>query len=690
MIRPTRRDLLRLGAGASLLPASIRRALALPAQRQHGSIEDVEHVVVLMQENRSFDHYLGRLNGVRGIGDPHPLRRADGLPVWWQDRLDPAQGLVAPFRLRTDTSSAECVLDLDHTWLKTHAALNGGRNDRWPAHKTDMCMGYYTRDDLPFHYALADSFTVCDAWHCSTPTQTHPNRFYLMTGCVDGAGKGGGPLLDNVDWVDRAFYQQVPPPFTWTTFPERLEQAGISWQVYQQGTSVTDKLEGNFGTNVLANFRQFVEAPPDSSLARRGMSKRTLDQLRADVMAETLPQVSWLLPPAAFSEHPRYTPDYGAAFISRVLDALTANPAIWAKTVLLLTYDENDGYFDHVSPPQPCGPVLPGASTVTTEGEIHDRAPSRDAKILPPDGLPYGLGPRVPAVVISPWSSGGHVCSQVFDHTSVIRFIETRFGVHEPNISPWRRAVCGDLTSAFDWSRSEPRKIALPDPAALMRKSDESCRLPTPGLPAVSSAADMGTQEPGTRPARALPYDLAVDEEPGADDVLHLRFRCFGRQAVHLLAIREGVAELPRRYTVEPGKSLSDRWTLPEGEALVLTVSGPNGFLRRFSRTRGVRLPVHARHDGASGDLVLRLPENRTGRVVLRDNAYGRADIVLAPGQPLEPIALSDSAHWYDWSVLPEGRAENGTRLAGHVETGRASTTDPAIGPVVTERAALI
>jgi phospholipase C len=684
MTRPTRRDLLKLGAGAAMVPASIRRALALPAERRAGTIEDVQHIVVLMQENRSFDHYLGHLSGVRGVGDPHPVRRANGLPVWCQDRLDPSSGLVMPFRLQTRTTSAECVLDLDHSWRKTHAALNAGRNDRWPAHKTDMTMGYYTRDDLPFHYALADAFTVCDQYFCSTPTQTHPNRFYLMTGCVDGAGTGGGPLLDNVDWVDRAFYKTVPAPFTWTTYPERLEAAGISWQVYQQGLSVTDHMDGNFGTNVLANFRQFVDAPEGSSLARRGMSKRTLDDLRADVVSGALPQVSWLLPPGAFSEHPRWTPGYGAAYISRVLDALTANPAVWAKTVLLVTYDENDGYFDHVPPPQPPTPALPGLSTVTTDGEVHDRAPSRDATSLPPDGLPYGLGPRVATIAISPWSTGGAVCSEVFDHTSIIRFIERRFGVHEPNISTWRRAVCGDLTSAFDFAHARPRSVPLPDPAALMQASDLSCKLPTPGLPAVSHADDLGRQEPGTRPARPLPYDLAVDAIDAPDGSLTLVFASHGPTAAHFLVFREDHDEIPRRYTVAAGGTLQDRWILQGDGPHLLTVSGPNGFLRRFRRGAGPAIQVRTRHD-RDGTLTLSLPADRTIPVVLRDNAYGRPDITLPPGRLSHTIDLSASGHWYDVSLLPNGEPIGGARLAGHVETGRLGITDPAIGVPVTE-----
>ena len=255
----SRRGFLRLAASTAgaasafaLLPDSIRRALAIPASSPTGTLNDVEHVVVFMQENRSFDHYFGRLRGVRGFNDRHPIPLPGGAPVWHQPRKAEPQAALLPFRLDTTATSAQCVGDLDHSWVKTHAAIANGAYDRWCANKTDMTMGHHAREDLPFHYALADAFTVCDHYFCSTPCQTHPNRLYLMTGTIDPTGAGGGPAIDNNDRVD------VPklPPFTWTTYPERLQQAGISWQVYQQGLDFNDDYNGNYGTNVLARRAQ--------------------------------------------------------------------------------------------------------------------------------------------------------------------------------------------------------------------------------------------------------------------------------------------------------------------------------------------------------------------------------------------------------------------------------------------------
>ena len=181
-------------------------------------------------------------------------------------------------------------------------------------------------------------------------------------------------------------------------------------------------------------------------------SRDIVSAIEKDVLDGTLPQVSWIVAPEECSEHPSYPPENGADFIARVLDALTADPDVWASTVFLINYDENDGFFDHVPPPVP--------------------APGTPDEFV--GNLPIGLGPRVPMFVISPWSRGGHVCSEVFDHTSVIRFLEILTGVVEPNISQWRRALCGDLTSA--WISRRPSSV-VPECRG------DSCRTTMGGCP---------------------------------------------------------------------------------------------------------------------------------------------------------------------------------------------------------------
>jgi phospholipase C len=692
------------GAAAALtaLPESIRNALAVPAFSRTGTIRDVEHIVVFMQENRSFDHYFGHLRGVRGYNDRFPIALSSGQPVWFQPSKEDATKPVLPFHLNTQTTSAQCVGDLDHSWYPTHSAINSGRNDQWPAYKTDMTMGYHLRSDIPFHYALADAFTVCDAYFCSLPGPTHPNRAYLMTGMVDPSGTMGGPLLDNNDYVDG----DVPPKYqllSWTTYPERLQAAGISWQVYQQGLTGADPLNGNYGTNILQNFANYINAPAGSPLTQRANTVRTIDQLKADVLANQLPQVSWLCPPAAYSEHPSYTPAYGAEYTSMILDALTSNPEVWSKTVLFIMYDENDGFFDHIAPPQAPASRAQGLSTVSTDGEIHNVInPAGRGGTYTVDNLPYGLGPRVPMTIVSPWTKGGFVCSQVFDHTSVIRFIEARFGVEEPNITAWRRAVSGDLTTAFDFRTPDAKVPPLPDTSNYKSIADNQCATqPKPTVPAVPGAIDP--QEAGIRFARALPYELHVN---GKLDVQHnsftLEFGNTGTQGAHFYVYAANRTDGPWRYTVEAGKSLSDSYDLSTTNGVyAFAVYGPNGFVRRFagnaatlssggSRQKPALPEIKTHYDVANGNVIIRFT-NQGGsiaRLSVVDNAYGARPrpVIVPPDAKIdEPWVLASSHHWYDLSVTDNDDAAFIRRVAGHVENGRPSISDPAaVTPVMT------
>src|SRR5262245_60297018 len=430
--RRTFLQLLASGALAAAFPPSISRALSIPANRRTGTIRDVEHIVVLMQENRSFDHYFGTLRGVRGFGDPRPTTLPSGKAVWHQSD---GNREVLPFRPDADDLGLAFIQDLPHSWPDAHEAFNNGRYDQWIPAKGSTTMAYLNREDIPFHYALADAFTICDAYYCSFMGSTDPNRYYMWTGYTGNDGAGGGPVLGN----DEAGYD-------WHTYPERLEQAGISWKIYQDsGVGLDapgfwgwtgDPYIGNYGDNSLLYFHQYQNAAPGNPLydrARTGTAARNgdgfFDILRADVAADRLPQISWIPAPEAFTEHPNWLANYGAWYIAQVLDALTSNPDVWSRTALFLTYDENDGFFDHVVPPYPAKSSAQGRSTVDVGPDLYAGDPDRVAGA-------YGLGQRVPMLVISPWSTGGFVCSETFDHTSVIQFMERRFGVHEPNISP--------------------------------------------------------------------------------------------------------------------------------------------------------------------------------------------------------------------------------------------------------------
>ncbi|HMF76632.1 MAG TPA: alkaline phosphatase family protein, partial [Bryobacteraceae bacterium] len=386
-----RRDFIRLAAksvGAAgalaVLPASIQKALAIPPASLTGTIRDVEHIVILMQENRSFDHYYGTMRGVRGFSDRITVPLSAGRSVWRQ-RGSQSTADVLPFHLDTTKTRAQCVSSLDHGWTSGHQAWNHGRYDDWIDAKSPRTMGYYKEADIPFQFALANAFTICDAYFCSLMGPTDPNRIYHWTGSVNPPGNRAGAVIDN--------HISETGTAVWTTCPERLDKAGISWRVYQKGIENDGKrpFEGNYGDNPLQFFKQYIDSPPDSKLRREALTPHPLEELARDVAVGALPQVSWIVAPEAYSEHPAWPPAYGAQYTAQVLDALTGNPAVWSKTVLFINYDENDGFFDHVIPPTP--PISPaqGRSTVDASDEIYNDP------VLGP--VPYGLGVRVPMTV---------------------------------------------------------------------------------------------------------------------------------------------------------------------------------------------------------------------------------------------------------------------------------------------------
>jgi phospholipase C len=658
------------------LSSSIQRAAALPAHHRTGTVRDVEHIVVLMQENRSFDHYFGTLRGVRGFGDPRSVTQ-NGRSVWKQS--DGTKDIL-PFHPDADDLGLAFLQDLPHGWQDTHAAFNGGKYDKWVPAKGTTTMAHLTREDIPFHYALADAFTICDAYHCSFMGSTDPNRYYMWSGYVGNDGQGGGPVLGNDE-----------KGYGWTTYPERLEKAGVSWKIYQDVGDgldavggwgwIDDAYRGNYGDNSLLYFNQYRDAKPGDPLydkARTGTDARKgegfFDQLKADVKAGKLPQVSWIVAPEAFTEHPNWPANYGAWYVSQVLDALTSNPDVWGKTALFITYDENDGFFDHVIPPYPPASGAQGKSTVDVSLDLYKGDASRVAG-------PYGLGQRVPMLVVSPWSKGGYVCSETFDHTSIVRFIERRFGVQEPNISPWRRAVVGDLTSAFDFSRKDTKPVALPSTAAY--EPPDKVRHPD-YVPKPPAHPALPRQEHGSRPTRPLKYAPVVDGSADtAAGTFTLRFASGAHAGAAFLVTSGNRTDGPWTYTTAAGKSLTDTWNSAySGGVHDLAVHGPNGFLRVFKgkgKTAGPE--ATARHAG--DDLELTFTNRGSGIVKLKvTNGYGGhpATVTVRPGATVKhTVDLTASKRWYDVTVTSEADPAFLRGFAGHVENGHPGVSDPAI-----------
>ncbi|PNG46441.1 MULTISPECIES: phospholipase C, phosphocholine-specific [unclassified Variovorax] len=740
---PPRRDFLRKTAGAlgaasalTVLPPSIRRALAVEAHNKHRSIEDVQHIVILMQENRSFDHYFGTMRGVRGFGDRFPIPLASGKSVYFQP--NPSGGAeIQPFRRDSTIGRALIGSGTPHNFPDQQAAWNQGKMDRWIQFKNQATMGYYLRDDIPFQFALADAFTICDGYHCSILTGTDPNRIVFMSGSnfnpelrkrgINSTDADSEPVNSRCwpspsRWVAGRAQQpdgsgQVDPgtgaynykykntAFKWDTLPDVLQKAGISWHIYQNmNNNWTGAMHGCLA------FESFRTAQPGSPIYEHGLTGgpatadgavNFLAQLKQDVINGTLPQVSWVLPTQALAEHPGSSEGTAGAadFIADVLDALTSNPKVWSKTVLFVTFDENDGFFDHL--PMPAVPSydangnLMGKSTVALDGEYFDASVGNYLNVNDTTSgkiRPWGLSSRVPMYVVSPWSKGGWVDSQVFDHTSVGMFLEKRFGITVDAISPWHRAVCGDLTSCFDFvSPNDPVFPKLPDTSNFPVINAAQRLLPTAPITTAPATPQPLFQETGVRPSRALPYELHASARVESRGMLSLAFANTGKQgAVFHVYDKLHLERIPRRYTVEAGKTLSDTWNTGASDSgkYELWVYGPNGFVRTFAGdalfhdTAAFKPEVQIGYQAHSGHLYLRVRNsgNHRGSVTITANAYnkhGPWTMDIKPGDiETQHWNLQTSGDWYDFTVSAENFER---RFAGRVESGRPGVSDPAM-----------
>jgi phospholipase C len=781
-------QLMGLGSAAAMLNSSIARALSIPAHFKTGTIHDVEHIVILMQENNSFDEVFGTLRGVRGFSDPRAVKQKNGNSVFLQPAQQkfggPANGfvengvtygwpanqfggvtadlVVPPFQINasaaTATNAPTAVIPtdslnlvyrpgLDHGWPLGLEARDVGEWDAWVPAKNPLSMAFRERVDVPYHSALADAFTVGDNYYCSFRGPTNVNRCYLWTGCngniagnilpngtptAQGTnGHGSGIVLSN------GFVNGFP--LSWPTYPEMLQAGGISWRIYQDivGDSVTTPtvvahdqgsgpipknsagqavcngmFVGTFTDNPVLYFQQYIDAPTSSPLFQKAATGTALAyntpdltapraawetwaeglfaQFQSDVKNGTLPQVSWLVAPSGYSEHPAAPNGYGAWYISQVLDILTSNPEVFSKTVFIINYDENDGSFDHLPAPVPAISTdgSDGATTVTADFE---QVPAGSVPGIPAQTM--GMGFRVPFLAISPWSKGGYVNSELSDHTSVIKFIEKRFGVHNPNITPWRRAVSGDLTSFFNFANPNDRNPPLPNTSAFLPQELHSASGATL-TPSSTSQITLGIpkQEKGVRPARALPYSLEVTAAVNASaGTVTLTFINTGRMAAVFTVRSVNAADIVRAYTVEPGKSLTGSWDI--ATVYGLSVYGPNGFFRQFNGSNdsaSAVLGVTPTHGFPGfGSLVLQIANQTKNQanVTVTDAYTGKIVSALFARHGEEIVfdwSLEEFQGWYDLVITVKQDPTFQYRLAGHIETGRDSISDPAMGGLVT------
>ncbi|WP_221390319.1 phosphocholine-specific phospholipase C [Dyadobacter sp. NIV53] len=820
------------GAMANMLPPVIQKALAINPELG-STFYDAEHIVFLMQENRSFDHQLGTLQGVRGYNDPRAINLPDKNKVWLQTNKEGET--YGPFQLNVKDTKVAWMGSIPHGWSDQTDAMNNGKYDKWldvkkarnkDYTKIPLTMGYCDRSDFPFYYSLADAFTVCDHNFCSSITGTHPNRHYWMTGTVREKNE-----VESVAHLWNVSNYEYPE-LDWKTYPERLEEHGVSWKVYQNELTMGYGLKGeesawlsNFGTNVLEYYKQYnvrlheggianlqtkkesilqqiaeLEKKPsdDKVTMRLAAAKKVLAnietaqtrftkdsynnlseqgkelhnkafttnindefyhelemlkyddngterelkvpksdvfyQFREDVKNDTLPTVSWLMPPAHFSDHPGQ-PWFGPWYVSEAMEILLQNPEVWKKTIFILTYDENDGYFDHVPPfvvPNPykenTGKVSKGIDPkLDFATRSQQTNPSMNESSIRESAI--GLGFRVPMIIASPWTRGGFVNSEVFDHTSSLQFLENflekKFNkkVKEENITEWRRTICGDLTSVFRPYNGE--KINSPEflnkkpfiegiHQAQFKEAPANYKQLTPAEieqintdPAQSPY--FPKQEKGVRSACALPYELYTDcVFDKSKNSIGLSFKAgnkvFGNKATgspfRVYAINPYQKEELKAwdYSVAAGDMLQDEWKVEDFENswYHFRVYGPNGFYREFTGNEKNPLvkitcsyePTRLNSSKLTGNMIVTIinKDTKAHSLTLSDNSYktgNQSKTIAAGAQTSIVLNLSKTYNWYDFSVKLKGNETFEERFAGRVETGMVTKTDPLMGGVV-------
>jgi phospholipase C len=787
----TRRDFLKKASfltgttvASQILPSSILKAMAINAE-SGSTFYDAEHIVFLMQENRSFDHMLGTLKGVRGFNDPRPHIQPDGNKVWLQK--DGTGYTYAPFHVDINKTKITWQGGLPHSWNDQLAARNQGRYDKWIPAKTPMTLGYYNRNDVPFYYALADAFTVCDHNFCSSLTGTTPNRLFFFTGTIRGEKSENRVAVVNNEQAE----SQNNVFVDWPTFQEVLEDNGVDWRIYQNEVwtaklpSEIDDWCGNYGDNPLeyierhrvklsAYFRKngdttvepaltgeevtakynklsqreknlidkafttnisqkdYLELEPFSFKNDKGETE-TLNipkgdifyQFRKDVNEGKLPTVSWLVSPQRFSDHTS-SPLYGTWYVSEALDILTKNPEVFKKTVFVLTYDENDGYFDHISPF-----VVPNPNDLSS-GKV-SAGIKFETDFEPKKASPIGLGYRVPMVVASPWSKGGFVNSQIFDHTSSLMFLEhflsKKMGksIKSNNISDWRRLICGDLTTVFRTANHNKNELKPLDRTEVIESIGNAKNKPAQAGPVALNSTDVNNinqynayeksaspnlakQELGQKSACALPYHLVVDANlvNGAIEInLSAEKTLFGNIleskgapfAMSTPKKYKGVNGKYWNYAVKAGDTLKETISIKDfdEQEYDLRILGPNGFYRHFTGKQNQskkHISVKPQVNGLlsksfTGNIVVYLENKEEGKALnfqIVDNSYQsrlRTIKVLAKEKSTVILDLAKNDGWYDFSIVELENKNYTNRYAGKVETGYVSKTDPLMAGVI-------
>jgi phospholipase C len=566
-----------------------------------GTIADLKHVVILVQENRSFDQYYGSLPGVRGFEDKQALKFRNGTTVFQQPNGD---AVLTPQHQYTVSGMS---IGNDHGYATGIAAWNNGLYNNWVGAKGPSCMIYMTGAELPYQYSLASQYTICDQNYCSVAGPTTPNRLYHWTGTSNGV-TGNGSESNGL----RA----------WETFPEKLQAAGVTWRNYVDNTSNGNAWFGDYTDNPIRGFASFttsgststdlanradpVKNAPGTGLVWRARSEpyaahglpnndsdANLNGVLGDFIASCqpdaeypLPEVSWIVAPYLWCEHPSANPEHGAHFTNRVIETMQSNPEIWNHTLLILAFDENDGTFDHALPPTPES----GTANEFTSGNA-----------LNPAGTPIGYGARVPLILVSPWTRGGWVNSEVFDHTSILRFLELwteTLGkpTKSTTITDWRRAISGDLTSAIDFAHPVLDVPSLPDTYALIEIADNA---PSANFASTYTGEKWELATPLLhRPLSYHPQGTFTEDRVNGTVTANLSL--VGGPAgkgVSLQAFTDAyAAPLNTPYTVTAARPAAYKWDAKTyGGKYAFSIYGPDGFIRSHA---GTVLPADQKNAG--------------------------------------------------------------------------------------------
>ncbi|WP_185286448.1 phosphocholine-specific phospholipase C [Chryseobacterium indologenes] len=762
-----------LGTSSVLHPAILKALAIEPAARS--TFYDAEHVVILMQENRSFDHAFGTLKGVRGFLDKRAFVKQDGHSVFFQK--DNSGKYASPARLDLRNTKSTWMSSLPHSWDNQQKALNKGKYDQWlqakasgnkDYQKIPLTLGYYNREDLPFYYQLADAFTIFDQYFCSSLTGTTPNRLFHWSGTLREQQNGkvkANVYNDNIDY-DKARQAK------WKSFPEILEEQQVSWRIYQNEISLPKGMSGeqeawlsNFTDNPIEWFSKYnvkfskgyyqnipniitylkqeitknpnrkdkleamiselqedqVKYHPDNysklSQTEKNLHEKAfttnvndpdywnleigkdengerlvvpksdvLFQFRKDVEEKKLPLVSWLVAPEHFSDHPG-SPWYGAWYISEVLNILTKDPEMWKKTIFIINYDENDGYFDHVLPfAPPMNPSQPVDMNGKEGVEYVDQSQQymSDPSLQSHEKIEgtVGLGYRVPMIIASPWTKGGFVNSEVSDHTSVLQFLEKfimkkfKKNVHVDNISDWRRAICGDLTSAFNSPDVKVPQMGYLNQKDFAKTINAAKNKPVPDLKWYSenelNQQLLDIQERGTKPSSPLPYNFHVNLDNGKIRMTNLR-----DNGVPLLLYdknRLNTDHYHFSYALYAQQELSHD---VQSGAYDYEVFGPNGFFRKFKGDATPDCEVLFINNPSKNQIELVFKNHKkAGLAINIEDLYekNKKEVPLKKTEEKIILDLTKNKGWYDLKVTLAGHIWH---FAGRIETGKISVSDP-------------